>query len=128
MTKWDKLVEEVEKIQIDISSPSKYVPRFLELWKQTRAEGNRMQRMNKNLAYEITVHKKKIIELENKTREWDEMVCNICKDLCPKKLEAIWVIIDRPRSNPVPEYDNAHRLDEIREVLGVFGTQEKEQQ
>jgi len=110
MTKWDKLVEEVEKIQIDISSPSKYVPRFLELWKQTRAEGNRMQRMNKNLAYEITVHKKKIIELENKTREWDEMVCNICKDLCPKKLEAIRPFIMECKDIMVKEA-----------ILGVLG-------
>ena len=93
MTKWNKLCKEIEKIQVDISNPSKHVPLFLELWKQVKAEGDKRE---KDLIF------------------WQEACAEmqIYKNGLYDKLEAIRGIIKIPEvwTHPDP-------IQAIREVL-----------
>ena len=70
MSEWDKLCEEMkEKWFIGIHLD------YLEIdFNKVKAVGDKMQRDTKNLAYEITVHKKKILGLEQKLKTGSRML------------------------------------------------------
>jgi len=63
MSEWDKHWEGVEFDDIfKMFKPAGFL-------KQVKAEGDKLQRDNKNLAYEITIHKKRILKQEQKLKE-----------------------------------------------------------
>ena len=70
MSEWEQLCKDMEKLVKECSTPYSIIYK----WKDVNAVGDKLQRDTKNLAYEITVHKKKILGLEQKLKTGSRML------------------------------------------------------
>ena len=119
MTEWyrlcDKMDDELIDLSIDVAEEGESTLELVEIWNKVKAVGDAMQERIKSLNKGFG----------DAMRGWDETIDALNED--EEKLEAIRGIVGRKRSTPVPKYDDAHSLDEIRGVLGVRKEMQKEE-